>query len=285
MAFEKQSQHISGLLAELQEKESAILSQGEELQHYKQELEALKAKKEQEQKTVKEMTVKEVEDGEQKGEVQDERSVGASGLQPNQEKECSVSLADDASNAQREIGQPKTVTSDAETLTSFSSEEANEELSLGEQHSGSVDSDKTQSNYDSACVTAETEWSQDGGTADVVAELLALQQENQFLRQRIETLTVSNITKPASQASSESQVPVEQNQNKGNAAVCCLMSDITAEGEESLVQNERRMEDEEREDKRTTGAEEEPEDVSKLPINHLEQKVVTVRYVFKSQQY
>lgn len=153
MAFEKQSQHISGLLAEVQEKESALLSQGEELQHYKQELDALKAKKEQEErKTTKEMTVEDVEDGEQKGAIQDERSGETSELPPNQENECAVSLAVDDSNAQREIGQLKTVTSNAETPTSFISEE----LSLGELHSGFVDLDKIQSNYDSACVTVET---------------------------------------------------------------------------------------------------------------------------------
>ncbi len=54
MAFEKQSQHISGLLAELQEKESVLLSQGEELQRSKQELDALKAQKGGEERKVKE---------------------------------------------------------------------------------------------------------------------------------------------------------------------------------------------------------------------------------------
>lgn len=288
MAFEKQSQHISCLLAELQEKESALLSQGEELQYCKRELDALKAEKDnqEEPKTTKEITVKEVEDEEQKGEMEDERAVETSELQPNQEKECAVSLTDVNSNAQREIGQPRTVTTDAETPTSFSSEEASEELLLGEQHSGtdSVDSDKSQSNYDSACVTAETEWSQDGGTADVVLELLALQQENRLLKQRIETLAVSNITKPDSRASSERQVPAEQNQNTGNDAVSCLRSDITPEGEMSPVQNEKMIEVEQKEGEGTTEAEE-PEDVSKLPINHLEQQVETVCCVFILQKY
>lgn len=46
MAFDKQSQHISGLLVELREKERALLSQEEEVQHYKQELDTLRTHKE-----------------------------------------------------------------------------------------------------------------------------------------------------------------------------------------------------------------------------------------------
>lgn len=48
MAFDKQSQHISGLLVELREKERALLSQDEEVQRYKQELDTLKTHKEAE---------------------------------------------------------------------------------------------------------------------------------------------------------------------------------------------------------------------------------------------
>lgn len=43
MAFDKQSQHVSNLLAELREKESALLGQEKELQQCKQELDAFKA--------------------------------------------------------------------------------------------------------------------------------------------------------------------------------------------------------------------------------------------------
>lgn len=46
MAFDKQSQHISGLLVELREKERALLSQEEEVQRYKQEIDTLKTHKE-----------------------------------------------------------------------------------------------------------------------------------------------------------------------------------------------------------------------------------------------
>lgn len=44
MGFEKQSQYVSGLLAELQEKDGALLCQGEELRRCIQELDALKEK-------------------------------------------------------------------------------------------------------------------------------------------------------------------------------------------------------------------------------------------------
>ncbi|XP_041653398.1 centromere protein F [Cheilinus undulatus] len=58
-AFEKQSQHISGLLVELQEKERTLFSQGEELQRCKEELEALQAiKRGEEQKGQNESTIK-----------------------------------------------------------------------------------------------------------------------------------------------------------------------------------------------------------------------------------
>ncbi|XP_071362910.1 centromere protein F isoform X2 [Trachinotus anak] len=273
MAFEKQSQHISGLLAELQEKESALLSQGEELQRCKQELDILKAEKE----------VKE----------RDEKSVEITELQPNEEKVCAVtphttaSLTDGDSTALRDAAQPKTVTSDAETPTPVSSEEDNE---AWEQRPGSVDSDKTESNHDSACVMEETERGQDGRAADVVAELLALQQENQLLRQKIEALTVSDTSSRTLQTDREKQETFKQSQNTGNTALSCLteqrppseQNDITAEGQEPLLQSERRRTEDqggdlEREDKGTTSAERELEEMSQLQINNLEEQVVALQ--------
>lgn len=264
MAFEKQSQHISGLLAELQEKETALLSQGEELQCYKQELDALKAQKDGEKKERREeVTVKEVQDGEQKEETRDERSVEISGLQPTQEKERVIlttnSLADSDSNAQTDAGQPEIP------------------------------------NHDATCVMGETEGGQDGGTADVVAELLALRLENQLMKQRIEGLTVSDISAPALHTDSENQEdPAKQSQSTGNAALSCSVEqrspsvpkDITAEARQSLLQNVKRSEDEggdlERGDGRTVRAEEELEAVCQLQIDRLQQQVATVYYLFIS---
>lgn len=293
LAFEKQSQHISGLLAELHGKETALLSQGEELQRYKQEVDALKAEKEGEEKKRRgEMTVKEVEDGKQKEETQYERLVEMSVLQPNQEKESAVtflttnSLADSDSNAQRDAGQPQIVISDAERPTPVSDNEA---LWSGEPHPDSVDSHRThKSNHDSVCAMGETVCVQDGGTADVAAELLALRQENQLLKQRIEGLMASDTSAPVLHTDSENQ-EVNQSQNTGHAALSCLAerspsvpNDIT-----SQLQNVKRSENEggdlEKEDRRTTRAEEELEAVCPLQINRLEQQVVTV-YLFISQQ-
>lgn len=247
MAFEKQSQHISGLLAELQEKESALLSQGEELQRYKQELDVLKAQKEGEEKgRTEEMTVREVEDGEQKEETRDERLVEISGLQPNQEKECVTfvttnSLADSDSNAQRGAGQPEAP------------------------------------KHDSACVRGETEGSQDGGKADMAAEMLALQQENQLLKQGLHGLTVSDSSTPELHTDHE----FRQSQNTGNAALSCSVEqrsqkDITAEARQSQLQNVKRSENEgdsEREVRKTTRSEEELEAECQLQIDRLEQQV------------
>lgn len=287
MAFEKQSRHISGLLVELQEKESALLSQGEELQRYKQELDAFKAQKEgEEKKRREEMTVKDGEDGEQKEEAREERSVEMLGLQPNEEKESSVtffttnSLADSESNAQRDAGQPEIVTSDAERPTPFSDNEA---LRSGEEHPGSVESDHTQSNYD----IGETECGPDGATADVAAELLALRQENQLLKQRISGLNMSKTSTPVMDTENEHQ------EDTVDGALPCLTEPrspsepygITAEERRSPLQNARSCEEEvgdlEREDGRT---EEELRAVRQPQIDRLQQQVVIVYYLFISQQ-
>lgn len=58
-AFDKQSKHISSLLAELQGKESALQSLEEELQRYKQALDALRAHKTEVDLRGEEMTLKE----------------------------------------------------------------------------------------------------------------------------------------------------------------------------------------------------------------------------------
>lgn len=272
MAFEKQSQHISGLLVELQQKESALRSQGEELQCYKQELDALKTEKEgEEKKRREEMTVSEVGGGEQKEKAQDERSVEMLELQAVSILTTN-SLADANCDAQRDARQRK-MTSDAETPTPVNDTSHKDAL-----HSGSQATN--QSNLDSAGVVGETECRQDGGTADVVTELLALRQENQLLKQRIEDLVVSDT--PALHSDSENQEDaVKQDQNTGNAALSCLAeqrslsvsNDISTDARQSQLQDVKRDENEqdlEREDGRTTRAEEER---SELRINHLQQQV------------
>lgn len=238
MAFEKQSQHISGLLAELQEKESALVSQGEELQHHRQELDALKAEKEQEEREKSELLTKEVQGGDQTSEEEDGESVEISGLLPSQEKEGAVILAEEDVNAQRGAGRPKTVTSAAETPTP---------ANCGAQHSDTTE--KTQSSSDSACVTGENQWSQSGGSADVVAELLALQQENQLLKQRIETMAIPHGDELALSQNQDSSDT--QSQNTGT-----ILSYTDGERAESVSQDERRMEGEQQEEGITPQAEE-----------------------------
>ncbi|XP_031718669.1 centromere protein F isoform X3 [Anarrhichthys ocellatus] len=249
-AFEKQSQHISGLLCELQEKESALLIQGEELQRYKQQLDARKAE-EEEKRRREEVMVKEVEDGERKEETQDERSEEISELQSNQE--CPVTV----------LTKP----------TPISDESDNEALRTGDQHPGSQDETLSdQSNHDSACLVGETESSQEGGTADMVAELLALRQENELLKQAMEDLNVSDTRTSALHTDREKQEDqVKQSQNTGNASLSCLVErrslsapdNITADAQQPLLQDV----------KWSTNAEEELEAESELQINPLQQQV------------
>ncbi|XP_068571065.1 centromere protein F isoform X2 [Cebidichthys violaceus] len=275
-AFEKQSRHISGLLCELHEKESALLIQGEELQRYKQELDA---HKEEEETRREEMMVKEVEDGELKEEeTLDERSEEISGLQSNL---TTNSLADSDYYAQR--GQLEIVTN-AERPTAISDESDDEALWTGEQHPGSQDETQSnQSNHDSACLMGEC--SQDGGTADMVAELLALRQENELLKRVIEGLSVSGTTTSALHTDSEKQEDqVKQSQNTGNASLSCLAEqrslsapdNITADAQQPLLRDVKRKKDEGglgMEDWRSTKAEEELEAESELQINRLQQQV------------
>ncbi|XP_023137769.2 centromere protein F isoform X1 [Amphiprion ocellaris] len=283
MAFEKQSQHISGLLAELQEKESALLSQGEELLRCKQALDVLKKEEEK-------MMAKDVEEEKQR-QQQDEKLVEISESHLKQEEECPIthhtadSLADDDLNLPKDESQPTTRTHIAETATPSSSEEENEARWSGEQHPDSGDFNKTQSNHDSASVKADNQSRQNGGKADLVTELLALQQENQLLRQRLEDLTISDSRSPTLQTDCENrEAPDKQSRDRGDAAMSCLMeqktsnvpNDVITEELQSLQENVKRSEDEghdlERED-RTTQAEEDLDEVSQAHINHLQQQV------------
>ncbi|XP_008302457.1 centromere protein F isoform X2 [Stegastes partitus] len=284
MAFEKQSQHISGLLAELQEKESALLSQGEELLRCKQELDVLKTEKEEEIK----MTVKEVAEEGQRQQKHDDK-LELSETHSKQEQKCLIaphdaadSLADDDLHLQKDVSQPQTRTCIAETPTLGSSEEDNEARGLGE-HPDSVDLKMAPSNHDPACVMVENQSGHNGVTADMITQLLALRQENQLLKQRLEDLTITDTRSPTSQTDFENREdPVTQSHNTGDAAVSCLMeqktnnvpNDVTTEEQQSLnvKKSEGEGHDLEREDK-TTQAEEDLDEVSQAHINHLQQQV------------
>lgn len=282
MAFEKQTLHISGLLSELQEKERALLSQGEELVRCKQELDGLKNNKEEEMT----LTVKESGDGGEGGERQDEKGAEIS-KQLSQERESAVTFHSPKSpahdfNAPKDASQPKMGTLATEKLSSRGSKD--DEAMWPGENAGSVDSNKPQNHHDSACVMAEDQCSQQEETADTVTELLAVQRENQLLKQRTEGWTVSETTNPALQSDSENQEDqVKQGQSTMN--VSCLpepttrSAQIIAEGPESLLKNVKQIEDEgqdlEMDNKRTTRAEEEQNEVSDVCIDQLQQQVMT----------
>lgn len=285
-AFEKQSQHISGLLAELQEKESILLVQGEELQRYKQELDAHKADEEgEEKKRREEMIVEEVEDEEQKEETQDERSVEISGLQSNQisERPVAVLTTNSQADSDAQRGEREIVTSNAERATSIRGDSDNEARRSEEQHPGSQD--KTRGSHDSAGLMGETECNEDGGTADMVAELLALQQENLLLKRVIEGMAVPDTRTPALHTDGEQQEdPVKQSQKTGNAYLSCsaeqrsqsVPDDIPTDAQQSLLQDVKTMKNEgdlEMGDYRAPKAKEELEAVSELQINRLHHQV------------
>lgn len=271
-AFEKQSRHISGLLAELQEKESALLSQGEEVQRYKLELDTIRSQKERgDTKTREEMPVKDGEDGEQTEEEAAEILV----LQPNRERSSVTfvtadSLVDAETNAQCGAAQPQSVTSDAERQKSVLDNEA---LS-SEEDPGSVDSDKIQTNHD----IEETECDHGQAASDVAAELLSLRRENQLLKQRILGLESSSSVRDTEEEPQEdtrdAALPsVEKPGSPGG-------SHDTGDGAQpSLLQSVRSHEGVgglEREDRRT---EEEPGAVWQAQISHLQQQVGFVSFI------
>lgn len=271
-AFEKQSRHISGLLAELQEKESALLSQGEEVQRYKLELDTIRSQKEREEtKTREERPVKGVGDGEQTEEEAAETPV----LQPNHEQSSVTcvtanSLVDGETNAQGGAAQPQSETSDAERQKSVSDNEA---LS-SEEDPGSIDSDKIQNNHD----IAETERDQDQASSHVAADLLTLRSENQLLKQRILGLESSSSVRDT--ADEPQEVPAERGQNARGAAGSPSESHDTSDGVQPSVLQSLRSHEEavgglEGEDGRT---EEELGAVWQAQINHLQQKVGFVSY-------
>lgn len=273
MAFEKQSQHISGLLAELQEKERALLIQGEELHHCKQALDALKAQKEAEEQKSSEVhvTFTEVEEGKQEEEAPDEKSVEISELQPKQEKERVALLSSSLpADTECDAGQPET----AERPTPV---HENETHSATAAPLDSVDLDKTHR------VTEGTESDQHVGPTEELAELLALRNENQLLKQRLLNLTVSYSNNQALHPDKKQKDPSTQNPNTENSAVPCLdepshvvLNDVTTEEQRAALQDTKRREEEEESGRadRGTDEEEEKEEENQLVIDHLQQQVV-----------
>lgn len=282
-AFEKQSRHISGLLAELQEKESALLNQGEEVQRYKLELDTIRSQKESEEaKTREETAVKDAEDGGQTEEGAAEMLVPQPNREPSSVALVSAnSVTDGETNAQGGAAQPQIVTSDAGRQKPASD---NKTLS-SEEDPGSIISEEIQSNND----IEETECDQGQATSDVAAELLSLRQENQLLRQRILAESSSSVRDTEDEPH---KGPTEKSQNTQDATLPSVEKpgspseshDTNDGAQPAPLQSVRSPEEEvgdlEREDRRT---EEEPGAVWQAQINHLQQQVGFVSYGFMLQ--
>ncbi|KAM6923430.1 uncharacterized protein FYW49_005861 [Xenentodon cancila] len=280
MAFEKQSQNISGLLVELEEKENAFLSQGEELLRYKQELDALKTQKREQTKMI-------IREGEEHGQREDTLTE-TSDLK--QEEEHIVfnntvnSLADDDLNAERDTSQPKTETREAETPTPTGSKVESEAVCPEIEHPNSLNL-KSQSYCDSVGEVGENGSSQNGVTADVFTELSALKRENQLLKQRIQDLTVSDAKVPTLQTDGEAQEdPVKRSEDSANASPPVLeeqetqsVPTVLIKEVQELLQNAKKSEDEVQElegnEWRTTSGKNDLEEVSEVQIDYLQQQV------------
>ncbi|KAM8908074.1 uncharacterized protein AB9W97_005626 isoform 3-T3 [Spinachia spinachia] len=286
MAFEKQSRHISGLLVELQEKESTLLAQGEELQRYKQELAAFKAAEEAEEKKREEMMIKEVEDGEQQKATQYERTVDISGLQTNQEKESLVtvlatnSLEDSGYDAHRD--QLEIVTVDAGRPKPFSTKSDGEVLRTEEQPPSSRD--RTLSSHNSA---------EDAASADMDAELLALRQEIRLLKRLVGSVAPSDPGTPAFHTDSGKREDAsEHSNNTGSAALSCSAErssqsapdNIGTDARQPRPQDVERIKDEgdPAMENWTTKAEEELEAMPELHIKPLQQQVKELQRSLRS---
>lgn len=186
--FEKQSQYIVCLLAELQQKESAFLSLEAELQHCKQEFELFKSQRQNEEnKNTFEG------DGQQKLMGQEESSLQIFGL--HEEKQGSV-------------------TCDHDRPTPIS---GNETSWSDDHHARPVKVDKTQRSHD-----REEEFSQGRATA----ELPALQQDHRPLQKEISDLNNSVDDSQGMHTESKQQQEKHQdklqNQSPKSAALPCL---------------------------------------------------------------
>ncbi|XP_034036763.1 centromere protein F isoform X4 [Thalassophryne amazonica] len=257
-AFDKQSQNISDLLAELQEKECSLSSQGEELQRCRQELDALKAEKEGEKKTQIEEKDKELKESEKQ-----ENSGKLSELQPRQEKECTAivltanSKSDTDTSAQRDA---EILIADAEKTDRKLQTSLTEHQACGRSKLDHVQDRRTLQPFEAALVTTPP----------------SLQQPEL----RIKTLTVLNRGNAAVHSGKETQV--KEGTNPRHVAVLCSedqkshctgeLRDITTAAQQSVLQR-RKADGEhlERQDTRTSMSGEE-----QRHINLLQQQLMAV---------
>ncbi|MED6268338.1 hypothetical protein CHARACLAT_021350, partial [Characodon lateralis] len=272
-AFEKQSLHILGLLAELQEKDSSLLSQGEKLKQCKLELDELK---DEENKVAKlTMTTDKETEERQRGEKFPEKSE----LQIEQENEAVVLLPSSDLVVQRDTIQPNVEECDAEMPPSVGSEGESAAVTSVQQHHISSEMQRsTDSPCNSVCEVKEDQSSQHGERVNMLTDLLALRQENQLLKQRLEDFANMDIRDQTSQTDSENQ---DNTENKASAP--CLEGQDPLKVQDSattdqlLQSNAKRSDDEgqdlEREARSSMRNERNPEEISEVQINHLQQQL------------
>lgn len=265
LAFEKQTQHIAGLLIELREKESTLFSQKEELMRYRQELDALKKERKEEME-----------------EKQRDKLRETSNLQPEQEKKSFVTInaADPVADLNVQTSQPRIETCDTETS---GPEYGSEAVTSEQQQLVSVDFNKSESCHESACEVAEDICSQNEGREGMLTELKALRWENQQLKQKLEVLSVSNTRNPTLLTESENQEDSVK-QSQSSASLSRLeeqerkRDDKTEEQEsvqEIMKKNENEGQDSER---RAMKCENDQEEVSEIQVNYLQQQVTFLLY-------
>ncbi|XP_054890290.1 centromere protein F [Poeciliopsis prolifica] len=254
-AFEKQSQHISGLLAELQEKESALLSQGEELKQCKQELNELK----QEENNVVTLTA----DRETEERKRDEELIEKSEL--IQEEEAVAPLPSSDLNIQKEIIQPNVEECEAEMPPPVGGEGESAAVTSGERSAVGP--------CDSVGEEEEIQLSQNGERVDTLAELHVLRQEKQLLQQRVRDFTNIDTRDQTSQTDS-------QNQNHTENTACLAGEDLLkneAATDQQLLINLKRSDDGgqdlEGENTSSMSGERNAEDMTEIQINRLQDQV------------
>lgn len=260
LAFEKQTQHIAGLLAELREKESALFRQNEELMRYKQELDVLKKERKEE-----------MEEKQRDNELRE-----TSQLQPEQENKCFVTFntADPSADLNVQTSQPKFETCDADTSGPEVDSEAG---TAGKKQPVSVDLNKSESCHESNCEVAEDHCSQNEGREAVLTEVMVLRRENQQLKQKLEDLRVSDTRNPTLQTESENQdASVKQSQSSALSRLEeqeTKRDNKTEEVQENVKKNENEGQDSERDERRTMKCANDQEEASKIQVSYLQQQV------------
>ncbi|XP_061786324.1 uncharacterized protein [Nerophis lumbriciformis] len=161
LGFEKQSQYISGLLAELQEKDRALLGQKEELQRCKPALGALK----------------------------DERT-GDDTRRRKKEKVCEDRTEVALDSVDSLVRQTNAPTGNVITSSLLTNSDHHKHVAVTQVHDF-VCSERTEYSQGSSIKAV---CGQEEGQAQVIAPHLSLQRENELLKQRTETRILSDTT-------------------------------------------------------------------------------------------